>query len=186
MIPGLWVRITSTHFFFYQVFSFSSKEEKPFSHSFIYLCRHTHRNTHQYEKGFTSSVDNTLKHLPTNTKHRSGWDSKPQSSRHLSPLSSWLIHVKYIASKPCFKYNILNSLSWRVCDQWSKVCEFESPQCRFFWLFLIFSLKKKSHSVILSFIHSFIQADIHSSWYTHTHTDQYTCRISSAEPNTYI
>ena len=146
-------------------------------------CTYTHP---PIWKGFTSSVDNTLKHLPTNKKHRSGWDSKPQGSRHLSRLSRWPIHVKYIASKPCFKYNILSSLSWRVWAEWSKVCEFESPQWRFFWLFLIFSLKKKSHSVILSFIHWFIQADIHSSWHTHTHTDQYTCRISSAEPNTYI
>ena len=54
--------------------------------------------------------------------------------------------------------------------------------------FLVFSLKKKSHSVILSFIHSFIhlfrqtyiQADTHIHTLTNIHVG-----FSSAEPNTY-
>ena len=140
----------------------------------MYLCRHTHTYTHQCE---------SLKHLPTNKKHRSGWDSKPQSSRHLSGLSCWPIHVKYIASKPCFKYYIVTSLSCRVWDSeiqglWVRITSV--PIFFFFFVFikfLVFSLKKKSHSVILSFIHSFIhlfrqtyiQADTHIHTLTNIH-----------------
>ena len=53
---------------------------------------------------------------------------------------------------------------------------------------IVFSLKKKSHSVILSFIHSFIHLfrQAVKLTYTYTHSPiQYTCRISSAEPTTY-
>ena len=129
---------------------------------------------------------------PTNVNHWNtclqtkniglGWDSKPQSSRHLSGLSCWPIHVKYIAANPAS-----NTTSWLV-----SVVECGTQRSRFvssnhlsadffvffvFIKFLVFSLKKKSHSVILSFIHSFIhlfrqtyiQADTHIHTLTNIH-----------------
>ena len=58
-----------------------------------------------------------------------------------------------------------------------------------FYQVLVFSLKKKNHSVILSFIHAFIHLFRQAVKLTYTHTQspiQYTCRISSAEPTTYM
>ena len=82
-------------------FSLYSEEEKPFRHSFIYSCRHTHTNTHQCE---------TLTHLPTNQK------TKVWVGFETTKLSSPPIHVKYIACNPVSIQDRRYSLSCRVWD----------------------------------------------------------------------